>query len=497
VRGGIRQQILIASGVLLLAVFVLVIAVTVILGRHELFKLGERNAREQTENAAARAAFATLVGADDPRTAQTFIAELQSLGGIEAAELTDRQGKVLAQSKDDARTIAACQFNDRPNTATRVFALTHVWCVSVPVVQREGERRCERQDCLLGHLRIVRSTASVDRVVRDLAISLLVAAGLLLALSLAALWRVSSTISQPLIAIAEVMKRFARGERAARAEEVGPTESRTISAVYNRLIDAQQAHARDLEEQVALRTEQWRSASAAAMEAERYKSAFMAHMSHEMKTPLHVIHAHAREVVSELEFISGAEVARSRLEVILRESEELSERVRQILELARCQSAGVQLTFERIALGALAARVREKAEILAHVANNALVTQVDEAQVVCDIDKVMQIIMNLVGNSCRYTHGGSVSVKLGREATTFSIEVCDDGCGIAPEEQQQVWDEYRQGSANPPGNGFGLGLAIVRHYVQAMRGQRELVSRPGQGTRIMIRLPAEPVEGSG
>jgi hypothetical protein len=144
---------------------------------------------------------------------------------------------------------------------------------------------------VLGRLRVAQSTASVEAVVSRLARWMLLLGGALLTLSLVALWRVSGAISRPLIGISEVMRRFTSGERGVRALVTGPTEARTISGVYNQLIEAQEAQARELERQVEERTHQWREASAAAQEAERYKSTFMAHVSHEMKTPLHIIHS--------------------------------------------------------------------------------------------------------------------------------------------------------------------------------------------------------------
>jgi signal transduction histidine kinase len=492
-RGGIRQQMLWATGVIVLGVFVLLVSITLILGRYQLFLLGERNVRERVEASAARAGFATLVGAEDPGTANAYIRELQTTNGVRGAALVDAHGHTLAQSEAQANAFDACHFDEPEDakTKTTVRTETHLWCVSSPVFRREGEQLCVREDCVLGRLRVAQSTISVEGVVHDLAGWMLLLGGALLAASLGALWRASSAISRPLIAISEVMRRFTGGERGARAIVAGPNEARTISSVYNQLIDAQEAQARELERQVEERTQQWRAASAAAQEAERYKSTFMAHVSHEMKTPLHIIHSHAREVVGELEFIPDAETARQRLSVIMRESEELTHRVRQILELARGEAGGDQLSFERIALPDLALRVKEKAESLAQVNDNVVELRSDDKEVICDVDKVLQIIMNLVANACRFTNRGVVSITLTSQRGEFAIEVLDTGCGIASEAQQQVWEEFRQVGDGLRAGGFGLGLAIVRHYVQAMQGRSELISQPGQGTRVTVRLAAE------
>jgi signal transduction histidine kinase len=492
-RGGIRQQVLWATGVIVLGIFVLLVSVTLILGRYQLFALGERNVRERVEASAARAAFATLVGAEDPSTARTLIGEIAATEGVEAVALLDAGGRTLARSGREIHALDTCRFDEASGTPeqTTVRTVAHLWCVSSPVFRRDADALCTRADCVLGRLDVAQSTASVERVVSNLAGWMLLLGGTLLTLAFAALWRVSGAISGPLIGIADVMRRFTSGERGARAREAGPTEARTIGQVYNQLIDAQEAQARDLERQVEERTRQWREASAAAQEAARYKSTFMAHVSHEMKTPLHIIHSHASEVVGELEFIEGADVAKARLGVIVRESEELTTRVLQILELARGEAGGTQLSFERVALSALAARVREKADALARENENTVQLSADDGQVVCDVDKTLQIIMNLVANACRFTRQGVVSVTLSREGSLFVIEVTDTGCGIPAHAQQQVWEEFRQVGDDMRVGGFGLGLAIVRHYVEAMGGESELTSEPGAGTRVTVRLPAE------
>ena len=170
-RGGIRQQMLWATGVIVLAIFVLLVSVTLILGRYQLFKLGERNVRERVEASAARAAFATLVGAEDPSTARALIRELQATNGVQAAELVDSRGHTLARSELRARALDTCRFDEPTSAAaqTTVRTLAHLWCVSSPVFKREEDVLCTRADCVLGRLRVAQSTASVEAVVSRLA----------------------------------------------------------------------------------------------------------------------------------------------------------------------------------------------------------------------------------------------------------------------------------------------------------------------------------------
>src|SRR3569833_2947163 len=135
------------------------------------------------------------------------------------------------------------------------------------------------------------------------------------------------------------MRRFSAGARSARAPDSGPREVRTIARVYNGMIDRQEQQARILEETVERRTRELREATHAAQEAERYKSTFMARISHDMRTPLHVIEARAAEVLQELEFWKDGARARMHAEIIVQEVAELALRVTQVLERMRGDSA--------------------------------------------------------------------------------------------------------------------------------------------------------------
>ncbi len=116
-------------------------------------------------------------------------------------------------------------------------------------------------------------------------------------------------------------------------------------------------------------------------------------------------------------------------------------------------------------------------------------------EVEIDPQKMAQAVENLVSNAVRYTPaGGRVRVSAGREGGGLVIRVCDSGAGIAPEEQERVFQPfYRGSSARRFSEGMGLGLTIARDAARAHGGELSVESTPGKGScfRIMLPLPAE------
>jgi len=483
-----------AIGAVVLAVILLLVCVTLYVTQHQLYALGERNARDHAESLAARSGFAAIVGADKPDEARQLVTEAIGHNGVLAAELLGASARTRVEHAPNA--TAQCQFGTRtpePLTQTTSLRLGKTWCVSAPIFKRSSlTRTCTKSDCVIGRLRIVSSTEPVDAVVRKLVAAILFMGSVLLAAAVVSLWRVSDRISRPLRDITEVMRRFADGERSARAQERGPDEARTISCVYNRLIDHQEQQARTLENTVEQRTQELRAATLAAQDAERYKSTFMAHISHDMRTPLHVIQAQASEVMHELEFWNRSARARALVQVIIQESAELALRVTQVLELARGEAAKDDLQIESVPLLLLRRFILDRAESLAKANGNKLIVEASDGEVATDADKVLQILSNLVDNACKYTRQGMIEVRLARDADGFRIRVADTGIGIPPQALPHVWREFRQVQSidGRRVGGFGLGLAIVRRYATLLGGACEISSTVGQGTTVTITLPA-------
>ena len=120
-----------------------------------------------------------------------------------------------------------------------------------------------------------------------------------------------------------------------------------------------------------------------------------------------------------------------------------------------------------------------------------------ELAIEADADRLRQVLANLLDNAVKYTpEGGRVTVNARREGEQVVITVSDTGVGIPPEELPQVWERLFRGDRSRSTPGLGLGLSLVRAIVQAHGGSVTAESRPGEGARFSLHLPASAPEGA-
>lgn len=490
----IRTQMLIAIGSIVLAVMAVLVFVTLFVAQHQLYALGERDIRDRVEAIASRSGFAAIVGADNPAIAQQIATESTGTNGVLATELTGADGRRIAALEDPAGALALCAFlpgatSEGVTTITR--RLSTQWCVSAPILKRTAAGLCTNADCIEGRLHVVASTSAVSDVVRRLIIAILFMGSVLLAFALFFLWKVAALISSPLQDLVGVMRRFAGGDRAARATERGPVEALTISRVYNTLIDAQETQARTLETTVAERTAQLSDAVAKLNEAQQYKTIFMGHIAHNMRTPLHVIRTQATEMLNEMAYGADTDQLRRHIDLIVHRVNELLYRSDQVLDLTRGDTGHLVVNLGPMSLEHLRAELLDKAEALAKPGHNKLIFECDSDTIWTDADKVLQIATNLIENACKATSDGTIMVSLTVRHGILRIAVSDDGIGIPADQLVLIWGEFRQaevkdGRRTP---GFGLGLALVRQYATILGGRYDAASEVGQGATVWVEIP--------
>jgi two-component system sensor histidine kinase BaeS len=222
-----------------------------------------------------------------------------------------------------------------------------------------------------------------------------------------------------------------------------------------------------------------------AREAERN---FLLSVSHELKTPLAAIRGYAEGL--EEGVFSDEEAAAT----IREEARRLERLVRDLLDLARMNRREFVVHHERIDLGEVAREVARRYETEARAAGVELECETaGPSPAVADMDRVLQVVSNLVENALRSTPaGGSVRVR----ASTGVLVVEDTGVGLAPEDVPHAFERFYLHDRNPDGRsriGSGLGLAIVKELTERMAGTVSVDSQAGRGTTFVVRLPVDPV----
>jgi signal transduction histidine kinase len=230
--------------------------------------------------------------------------------------------------------------------------------------------------------------------------------------------------------------------------------------------------------------------------ASRHKSEFLANMSHELRTPLNAIIGFS-EVLGERMFGELNDKQAEYVQDILSSGRHLLALINDILDLSKVEAGRMELELSRFdlpaAIGSAVILVRERAT--RH--GLGLEVSVDErlGVLVGDERKVRQVLLNLLSNAVKFTpEGGRIVVRAAPADGSVEVSVSDTGIGIAPEDQEAIFQEFRQVGTDyaRKREGTGLGLALARRFVDLHGGRIWVKSRPGEGSTFTFTLPVRP-----
>lgn len=225
---------------------------------------------------------------------------------------------------------------------------------------------------------------------------------------------------------------------------------------------------------------------------DRDRSAFLAALSHELRTPLNAILGFTDVLLSEVDGPISAEAAEN-LGLVRTSGEHLRALIDDILDLSALESGELTLSRRMVDLFPIAEDVVREARVTAAMKPLSIELEGDHALAYADPRRVRQILSNVVGNGVKFTVEGRVLVRVEAAQRGARIFVTDTGPGIAREEQETIFEEYRQsGDLSAQLGGSGLGLAITRRLVQMHGGDILVFSELGHGATFIITLPREP-----
>ncbi|HEX5803806.1 MAG TPA: ATP-binding protein, partial [Azospira sp.] len=300
---------------------------------------------------------------------------------------------------------------------------------------------------------------------------------------------------------AESLLTGAIGSASARAmvASVAKEEPLSLAEVMNILDEASQlrTYSRELERksrQLEAATTELKEANERLLELDRLKDDFMASVSHELRTPLTSIRAFS-EILRDDPKAPLPDRERF-LGIIVSETERLTRLVNQILDMAKIESGNVEWRVEDVDLKAVVEQSAaatsqlflEKGAVLTLVLPPAV------PPVRADRDRLMQVVINLLSNAVKFVprDAGRVTISLAQQADGICVRVVDNGPGIRREDQEVIFERFRQGGDSLTGKptGTGLGLPISRKIVEYFGGRLWVESEPGQGAAFLFVLPA-------
>jgi signal transduction histidine kinase len=235
-----------------------------------------------------------------------------------------------------------------------------------------------------------------------------------------------------------------------------------------------------------------REARIAADAANQAKSEFLANMSHELRTPLNAIIGFS-EVLSERMFGEVNEKQAEYLADIQQSGQHLLSLINDILDLSKIEAGRMELEPSDFDLPSAIEHSLTLVRERAHRRGIGLGHTVDEqlGMIHADERKLKQVLLNLLSNALKFTpEGGRIDVRAALRDGVAEVSVTDTGIGISPEDQEAVFEEFRQvGPASKKVEGTGLGLAISKKFIELHGGKIWVTSQVGTGSTFAFTLP--------
>ncbi len=359
----------------------------------------------------------------------------------------------------------------------------------------------------IGSIYIESDLSRIDRYFRQQALTALIVAVVVFAVSYLLAMRVQRAISQPILSLAETARQVSHDRdysvRAKKqnviSEGKDENEIDTLIYAFNRMLSEIEERERQL-----LRTnEELYEAKEAAEMASRAKSQFLANISHELRTPLNAIIGFSSILMNQLFGNIGSDKYIEYSRDINESGVHLLDIINDILDLSKAEAGKLKLSFEEVdvdkainkCITILSERAMEaKVQIIVDIPENL-------PKLVVDRLRFIQIVLNILSNAVKFTdEGGKVTIRVMAQTdnagstTGFIMEIEDTGIGMAQEDIEKAFQSFGQldSGLNRKYEGTGLGLPLTKKLVELHHGTIRLESRLKEGTKVITTFPATP-----
>jgi signal transduction histidine kinase len=310
-------------------------------------------------------------------------------------------------------------------------------------------------------------------------------------------------ILSPVRHLRETTEKVQAGDLTIRSKIQTGDEFEQLAEAFNAMLDQveqSQVQLTSMNENLDLKVSELSEANIGLFESNRLKSEFLASMSHELRTPLNSIIGFA-EVLDDLaKSDTNADPKRLRyLENILTSGRSLLEMINELLEMAKIEAGRMEVSVEPTSISDLIEGLHTIMRPQAEAKQIKMVTQVGRNLPMIETDpgKLQQILYNFLSNAIKFTpQGGTVTTtadRLARQDKSPGVRlgVSDTGPGIPYDQQDAIFEKFRQLDASHTRShaGTGLGLAICRELAGLLGATVSLVSEPGRGATFLVDVP--------
>jgi two-component system sensor histidine kinase KdpD len=221
------------------------------------------------------------------------------------------------------------------------------------------------------------------------------------------------------------------------------------------------------------------------------KLKFLAMISHELRTPLTSIKGFATTLLAD-DVVWAADKQQDFLQIINRESDKLGDLIEQLLDLTRMEAGVMRIAPKKVSLNTVISTALVQLQALTTGQVLGLSIPSDLPFILCDAQRIAQVLTNLVGNAAKFSPVGTkITISARRAEAMVQIDVADQGPGIPSKDRIRVFESFRQlenGTGSRMG-GAGLGLAICKGLIEAHQGEIWVQDHIGPGTVISFTLP--------
>ena len=425
----------------------------------------------------------------DQETANEIIGALRQISSIDGVFVRAKDNEVLARFERHPGAVSGRAPESRTESNPADIESDGIFRVSKPIMV-DGER--------IGTLQIVGNDNLLQQELRrNLGIGIFVTI-VLIVLSYLAASVLNRIFSDPILAMKSNMERVSKEQDySVRMSKTGNDELGILVDGFNEMLRTVEAreeelvtYRKGLEDMVAERTEELTVAKEKAEAASVAKSEFLANMSHEIRTPMN-------GVLGTVDLLAKTELdsRQSRfLDNIRHSGGLLLSIINDILDVSKIEAGKLALIESEFDL---ADSVHDVVDLLTASADQKSleVRQSISRDIPCmvhgDVNRLRQVLINLIGNAIKFTEEGWIEVSLStitedEQSVTVRIAVSDSGIGISAAEQEKVLEHFHQAdtSASRKFGGTGLGLTITDELIRMMGGALRIDSKPGVGSRF-------------
>ena len=249
-----------------------------------------------------------------------------------------------------------------------------------------------------------------------------------------------------------------------------------------------------LQEKITIQNRELRGNNQKLLELDRLKSEFLGRISHELRTPLSVIMAYTSTLLEDCDGTIDSEMQHEFLQIIEEQSNKLLQLINDLLDLSKVEISETMLNFTEGSINEMIRLSIKIVETFAQQSSIEIITSLDPLIPIISFDplRIRQVCVNLLNNAVKFSrHGGSILISSSQSESEVIVSVSDTGPGIDQKDVPGIFEFFTQidGGPNRDSDGMGIGLRLVKHYINLHRGRIWVESNAEKGSTFHFTLP--------